>query len=117
MDDRDFSKTTLQFTEAVAQRCSVKKVFLEISQNSQENTCARVSLLIVAGLRSATLLKKRLWRRCFPVNFAKFLRTPFLTEHLPWLLRNLNNILPEILSVYRYTHFFINFRNVRIYAY
>ena len=24
-----------------------------------------------------TLLKKRLWHRCFPVNFAKFLRTPF----------------------------------------
>ena len=22
--------------------------------------------------------KKRLWHRCFPVNFAKFLRTPFL---------------------------------------
>ena len=32
--------------EAVVQRCSVKKAFLEISQNSQENTCARVSLLI-----------------------------------------------------------------------
>ena len=32
--------------EAVAQRCSVKKVFLEISQNSQENTCATVSFLI-----------------------------------------------------------------------
>ena len=30
----------------------------------------------------ATLLKKRLWHRWFPVNFAKFLRTPFLTEHL-----------------------------------
>ena len=30
----------------------------------------------VAGLRP--LLKKRLWYRCFPVNFAKFLRTPFL---------------------------------------
>ena len=29
--------------EAVAKRCSMKKVFLEISQNSQENTCARVS--------------------------------------------------------------------------
>ena len=28
--------------EAVAQMCSVKKMFLEISQNSQENTCARV---------------------------------------------------------------------------
>ena len=33
----------------------------------------------IAGLRYATLLKKRLWQRCFPVNFAKFLRTPFLT--------------------------------------
>ena len=28
--------------KAVVLRCSVKKVFLEISQNSQENTCARV---------------------------------------------------------------------------
>ena len=28
----------MQKLEAVAQRCSVKKVFLEISQNSQENT-------------------------------------------------------------------------------
>ena len=28
------------------------------------------------------LHKKRLQHRCFPVKFAKFLRTPFLTEHL-----------------------------------
>ena len=26
----------------------------------------------VAGLRPATLLKKRLWHRCFPVNFVDF---------------------------------------------
>ena len=40
---------------------------LKISENSQQNTCARV------------LLKKRLWHRCFRflVNFAKFLGTPF----------------------------------------
>ena len=38
--------STPQETEAVAQRYSVKKVFLEVSQNSQENTCARVSFLI-----------------------------------------------------------------------
>ena len=31
----------------------------------------------VAGLRPATLSKKRIWHKCFPVNFAKFLRTPF----------------------------------------
>ena len=32
--------------EAVVQRCFVKTVFLEISQNSQENTYARVSFSI-----------------------------------------------------------------------
>ena len=30
------------------------------------------------GLRPGTLLTKRLWYRYFPVNFVKFLRTPFL---------------------------------------
>ena len=39
----------------------------------------------VAGLRTVTLLKKRFWYRCFPVNFSKFLKTP-ITEHLRWLL-------------------------------
>ena len=35
------------FAEAVLPRCSEKTAFfLEISQNSQENTCARVSFLI-----------------------------------------------------------------------
>ena len=48
-----------------------KKVFLEISQNSQENTKKR---------------KKKLRHRFFPVNFAKFIRTAFLTEYLQWLL-------------------------------
>ena len=53
--------------EVVVRKCSVKKVFLEISQNSRENTCAKV----------ATLLKKRLWHRYFPVNFAIFPRQTF----------------------------------------
>ena len=34
----------------------------------------------VAGLRPATLFKKRLWHRCFPVNFAKFVRTSFFQK-------------------------------------
>ena len=70
----DFETHFKIFIEAVAQTCSVKKVFLEISQNSQESTCAIVSL------------KKRPSHRCFLVNFAEFLRPPFLTEHLWWLL-------------------------------
>ena len=63
-----------------------KRVLLEISQNSQENTCARVSFLIKLQAWPATLLKKRPWHRCFPVTFAKFLGAPFFKEHLRWLL-------------------------------
>ena len=49
-------------------------MLLKIYENSQENTCTRVSFLIKLQ-RPATLSKKRLWHRCFPVNFGKFLRT------------------------------------------
>ena len=42
---------------AVFRRCSVKKVFLNISQNSQESTCARVSFLIKLQI---PCLKKKL---------------------------------------------------------
>ena len=40
----------------------------------------------VSDLSHATLLKKRLQRRFFPVNITKFLRTAFFTEYLQWLL-------------------------------
>ena len=64
--------------EAAVQRCSVRNMFLEILQNSQKNTCVRVSFLIKLQTLGLQLYeKKRLWHRCFPVNFTKFLRKPF----------------------------------------
>ena len=50
-------------------------MFLKISQISQENTSVE-----------AWRPEKKLWHRCFPVKFAKVLRTPFFTEQLRWLL-------------------------------
>ena len=47
-----------------------------------KHLCQSLFFNKVAGLRPATSLKKRLWHRCFPLSFAKFLRTPFLIEHL-----------------------------------
>ena len=70
----------LKSTEAVAQRCSVKNLFIEISQNSYQNTCVRVSFFIKLQASICNFIKKRLWHRCFPVNFAKFLRTPIFIE-------------------------------------
>ena len=46
----------------------------------------------VAGLRPATLLKKSLWHRCFPVNFEKFLRKPFSQNTSGRLLLDLSDI-------------------------
>ena len=60
-------------------RCSAKKVFLEFSQKSQEDTCNRASFLIT--LQTSACCR----RRCFSMTFANFLRIPFLTEYLWWL--------------------------------
>ena len=51
-------------------------MFLDISQNPQENSYARDSLIKLQAFRF--LLKKSLWHRYFPVNFAKLSRAPFL---------------------------------------
>ena len=87
----------LKNLEAVSQMFSVKKIFLKISQHSQENTCARVSF---------NFIKKRLWRRCFPVICAKFLRIPFLTEHLRWLLLEINQFQPSAAFHIENSHLF-----------
>ena len=68
-------------------RCSIKKGFLKILQNSQENTYVRVSFLIKL---QASGLKKRLWHRCFSVNFVKFLKILYLQNTSRWLLLWLN---------------------------
>ena len=61
-------------------RCSVKKGALRnFAKFAGKHLRQRVFFNKVAGVRLATLLTKTL--RCFPVSFAKFLRTPFL-EHL-----------------------------------
>ena len=44
--DSNLRSTVQVYPESVVRRCSVKKVFLQISLNSQENTCNKVSFLI-----------------------------------------------------------------------
>ena len=53
----------------------------------------------VACLRTATLLKKRLWHRCFSVNFVKFQRTPFLQKSSGRLLMNKPLFAPNVLGL------------------
>ena len=63
---------------AVVQRCSVNKVFLEISQNSQENTCARVSFLIKLQAWGRQLIKKGTLAQVFSCEFCKVSKNTFL---------------------------------------
>ena len=68
-------------------RCSLtKRVLRNLAKFTGKHLCQSLFFNKVAGLRPATLLKKRLWHRCFPVNFTKFLRTTFFIEHVWWLL-------------------------------
>ena len=72
-------------------------MFLETLQNEQENTCTSLYCNKVTGLRPFNF---QLWHRCFPVNFAKFQRKPFLQNTSGWvffLIGILTILLPLIL--------------------
>ena len=47
----------------------------------------------IAGLKACSFIKKRLQHRSFPVYIAKFLRTPFFTEHLRGCFSIYHNII------------------------
>ena len=115
-----------------------KKMFLRISENSQEKTLAEVSFL-----RPATLWTERPRHRCFPVNFVKVLKAPFFTEHFQetasdtskslWvtfiaLVADLPNMFlkkvihyrlceMEVQNIYSSSHFFKNILIFRIIRY
>ena len=63
----------------------------------------KIKHIHTSDLRPANLLKRRLWDRCFPVNFAKLARTPFLqniTERQPVTVFFFNNINIALLLVF-----------------
>ena len=67
-------------SEALVQRYSVKVVFLEISKNSQENTCVSVSFLIKLqawDLGPATLLKKETLAQVFSCEICEISKNTF----------------------------------------
>ena len=68
-------------------------MFLKISQNSQENTCAKVFFKIKLQAEAYNFVKKEALALVFPVIFAKYLKTSFLQnisggcfciKHMSW---------------------------------
>ena len=58
-------------------------MFLEISQDSQENTCARVSFLIKLQTKACNFIKKGTLAQMFSCELCEISKSTFFTEH-PW---------------------------------
>ena len=70
--------TTWNIVRSSHQRCFVRNgAIRNFAKFTGKHLCQSLFFNKVASLRPATLLKKRLWDRCFSVNFAKFFRTLF----------------------------------------
>ena len=80
--------------EAVAQRCSEKKLLLKLCAEFTGKHLCQSLFNKVAGLQTCNFIKKRLQYRCFPVNFATFLRTPILKNIYERLLLHLKYYTP-----------------------
>ena len=63
------------------QKISIKKLFLKISQNLQENTCTRVSFLM-------KFIKAETLAQVFSSEFCVIFNDTFFTEHLLFLYYN-----------------------------
>ena len=57
-------------------------MLLEISQNSQENTCARASFLIKLQAEPCNFIKKETLAQVFSCEFCEFSKNTSFTEHL-----------------------------------
>ena len=55
-----------------------KGVLIIFSKFTGKHLCQCLLFDKAAGLKTASLLKKKHWHICFPVNFVKFQGTPFL---------------------------------------
>ena len=64
----------LGLSEAAVPNVFYKKAVLKKFTKSTGNTCVGVLFKNVAGLKACNFIKKRPQNRCFPVNFAKFLK-------------------------------------------
>ena len=70
------------FSNSDRKRCVQTGDLRDFVKFTGKHLCQSLFFNKFAALRPATLLKKRLWHRCFPVKFVKILRTRFVAQQL-----------------------------------
>ena len=68
----------IQTSRSSHQCCSIKRGVLRNFTKFTGKYLCQSARVPFSRAQACNLLKKRLWHRCFPVNFEKFLRTSFL---------------------------------------
>ena len=80
---KPFNLYNFNFFWLCCRGCSVRKSGLRnFAKFAEKHLCQSLLFNKVAGVRLATLLKKRLWYRCFSVSFCEISKNSFFTEHL-----------------------------------
>ena len=69
----------LWYPEAVVRKCSVKRVFLNILQNSEKNNCARASF---STKLQADYCRKKIATHVFSYKICEMFKNIFFKEHL-----------------------------------
>ena len=99
-----------------------KGILRNFAKFTGKHLCQRLLFNKVASLGLQLYQKKSLWHRCLPVNFVKFLRTYFFTEHL-WATASdsTKSINKTLVKFYKETlilhHFFIyHICNLKLYC-
>ena len=98
-------------------RCSVRKgVLWNFVKFTGKHLCQSLFFDKVVGLRPATLLKKRLWHRCFPVSceFYEISKNTFFTEQLWVTPSNTFSLWNLKFSVYSYQKVWFSFAPISI---
>ena len=94
-----YGKTFIQnfYCQAATRGVLCKNLFLEMSQNLQEVTRARVSFLIKL---QNLFIKKETLAQVFSCQFCEISKNIFFTEHILWLLKSLKpaTLLKETLT-------------------
>ena len=70
------------FLRSSHRKCSVRKDVSEISQNLQENTCARASFLIKLQASGSNFTKKETLAQVFSCELCEIFKNDFFVEHL-----------------------------------
>ena len=105
-----------QASEAASRGFYEKVVLKNFPIFTGKHLCRSLFSIKVAGLQACSIFRRGFQHRCFPVNIAKFLRTPILNICKRLLLKWQNSCLHDGKCIDAYSHFQWSFGPLQYYC-